>query len=111
MLVLAFSLVFEGNTREALHDLITAKVFHWRTSVESRYANLQAHPGEDLLLTRLAPSSRLLYSSEVWIDPANWTNFSLADYFHVKSVRVLPIAGKDPTTAPAAETAKPAQNM
>jgi hypothetical protein len=111
MLVLATSLILTGNTMDAIHDLGTRQVLHWRASVESRYAMLRK-PGEpDQILPRLEPSSRLLYSGEIWTDPANWTNFSLADYFHRKGLRVLPVGGKDATTMPATDTEDAAPNM
>jgi hypothetical protein len=111
MLLLAASLVLGGNTLEGLHDLASRKVFHWRTSVEQRYVLLARSKGKDLVLPRLSPASRLLYSSEVWFDPTNWANFSLADYFHVKSVRVPPVEKKGPAAAPGVDEEKPPQNM
>jgi hypothetical protein len=119
MVVLSFSLLLTGNTFEGLHDLATRKVFHWHASVEKRYALLRAPGSPDRVIPRLSPSSRLLYSSEIWIDPANWTNFSLADYFHLKSLRIELPAQKSPIASPTvdspvqspADNEKPGQNM
>jgi hypothetical protein len=111
MLLLATSVVFTGNTIDGAHDLCTRQVLHWRASAEQRYALLRRPGPDDQIIPRLATCSRLLYSGEIWIDPKNWTNFSLADYFHRKSLRVLPIAGNNATTLPAVNADNDAPNM
>jgi len=111
MLIMAASLVLDGNTLEGARDLATRKVFKWRSTVEKRYALLRSQRGKDLVLPRLAPASRLFYSGEIDVDPLNWKNYSMSDYFGVKSIRVLPNIEKNPTTAPASEGEQPSQNM
>jgi hypothetical protein len=99
-LALALGLVLTGNTMEALHDLATRHVLAWRASVEKRYAILRHAGDADLVLPRQASSSRLLYSGEITTDPTYWSNCGLANYFHVKSVQIRPLATTEATTEP-----------
>ena len=110
LLLLSASLVLGGNTFEGIHDLASRKVFRWRDSAKQRYAMLRGKGANTRVVPHLAPSSRLLYSGEIWIDPQNWTNQSLADYFGLNSLRVE-ADPYDSTTTPTTEPTQPSPNF
>ena len=94
-LVLAASLVAQGNTRLGLADLVR-HVGPWRAAMRARYATLRASqsPAERVagvvVLPRVPRAPDVFFAEDIEERPAAWRNACVAGYFGVPGVALAP---------------------
>jgi hypothetical protein len=88
-LVLAFSLVLQGNGRLALSDLRHTAV-GWHASQQARFRHLHAATrGDTVVVARPSKVPALFFAADVTESPSAWRNECVAGYFGVPAVRLV----------------------
>ena len=101
LLLLSGSVLLTGNVPMAARDLLV-RVRPWHAASVERYATVRqaSQSGKVVLVPSLPPKPWSLLAGEISDDPHDWHNIAIADYFHLRSVKRVPLAGSAQASLP-----------
>lgn len=95
LLLFSISLFLPGSAYAAAHDLYH-RIPAWHTAMEHRYALLRNAEGTDALVPLLPSRPWVLLDGEIDNDPVNYRNWGTVSFFHLRSIRLMPLHGPPP---------------